>query len=487
MAENTPQGINESLKRFSKILTELEIHQIHSIQQTPLPIGVRINPLKSNPQAAIQALAARYGWETKPVPFCENAWTIERASFPPGRTIEHRMGQFYLQDAASMVPVCLLDFPEPHPLILDMAASPGGKTTHLIDRTLDQGFILANDASQSRIPALRSVLSNWGGINIAVTNFPGELLGDWFPDTFDVILLDAPCSMENLRPTPSHPLRETTPSERLRLQSRQEQLLRSGLKTLKIGGHLVYATCSLAPEENEAVIDKTIKSFPGTFVIEDVTDKHSIFSPGLTAFTSQNYDPSLIHSLRLWPHLTGMSGFFCARLKKISQIPSLPETSPSRDFSLTHLEPATPHQQNQILEQISTNYGFDMGKILIEHQLALFTRHEKVFLIPTIYLDNFLTLPFEYIGMQVGDWIEESLQPSHEFISRFGKDFTRGIIQIDKSQVDQWISGRDIRHPQTNLTPQGQYLLVVDSAERNLGIGKLLPKRLRNMLPRGLI
>ena len=487
MAEVSPDRLSESLQRFSGILTGSEIHQTTKIQDEPLPTGIRINLLKADPQAAINALADRYGWHVKPIPFCSNAWTIETAEFPPGRTIEHRMGAFYLQDAASMVPVSLMDFNQPRPIILDMAASPGGKTTHLVDRTLDQGFILANDASQGRIPALRSVLNTWGGINLAVTNFPGESFGDWFPETFDAILLDAPCSMENLRPTPSHPLRMTTQAERLRLQDRQIQLLISGITALKNGGQIVYATCSMAPEEDEAVIDRVLKAYPGAFIIEDVSAQLPFNAPGLTAFSGETFDPTLAHALRLWPHLTGMSGFFCARLKKINPIPNAPVPPPSRDFSRTDLEPAPLDLQNQIFDQLAADYGVDMWEITRALQVEMYTRHAGLFLIPKAYLNNFFTLPFEYIGMALGQRVEGKLQPSHAFISRFGHQFSRGIIKIHAEQVKQWIAGRDIRNPETRMEPQGQYLLVVDQAGRNLGLGKLLPKRLRNMLPKTAI
>ncbi len=163
---------------------------------------------------------------------------------------------------------------------------------------------------------MKAVLANWGGANFAITNYPGESFGDGYPETFDLALLDAPCSMENLRPTPNHPLRETTRDERLRLKDRQVQLLSSGLKCLKVGGQLVYATCSLAPEEDEAVLDALSRAFPGSFEIVDVSQKLPYKVPGLTQFEGQTFDPSLVHALHLWPHITGMSGFFCALLRK---------------------------------------------------------------------------------------------------------------------------------------------------------------------------
>ncbi len=484
MADQTAPQLTHSLGRFTGILTSAELRRIQAIQDTPLHTGIRLNPLKSDPDTAIQALAQHYDWQVTPVKFCQNAWLIETAGFPPGQTIEHRLGGYYLQDAASMVPVSLLDFNVPHPLILDMAASPGGKTTHLIDRSRDLGFILANDASRSRIPALRSVLAAWGGINQAVTNFPGEAFGTWFPETFDLILLDAPCSMENLRPTANHPLRETTPTERLRLQERQIQLLISGLRALKIGGQLVYATCSLAPEEDEAVIDRVLNTFQQAFVVEEISPKVPFQAPGLTVFGEETFHPSLAHALRLWPHLTGMSGFFCARLKKINSIPHSPEAPPSRDFSRTFLEPASRAIQTRIFDQISQAYGLSLEEIMATLRLQLFLRHEGLFFIPEAYLERFASLPFEFIGMQIGQWDGDSFQPDHEFVSRFGHCFTSGKIQIADDQVSQWIAGRDIRNPKVGLKPQGQFLLVADGDGRNLGMGKLLPKRLRNLLPR---
>lgn len=477
----------QSLQRFSNILSQTEIQAILDNQEQPLATGIRLNPLKTTPHKTIIDLSQRYGWQLEPIHFCKNSWKIVDAEGSPGGTIEHRMGMYYLQDAASMVPVSLFEFKTPHPFILDMAASPGGKTTHLLDRSGDKGFIIANDGSQGRIPALRAVLETWGGINQVITNYPGESFGGWFPETFDIVLLDAPCSMENLRPTPNHPLRETSADERLRLKERQVQLLTSGLQALKIGGQLVYATCSLAPEEDEAVVNTILKNFPDAFEIKDVSSQFQFKAPGLNAFKGETYHPEVTKALRLWPHLTGLSGFFCVSMTKQHAIKTNQEPPPSRDFSATHLEQATHALQSQVFDQIGKNYGLDLAKILQAYALALFQRFDQLFLIPQRYLDQFIALPYEYIGMPLGQWNHGTLIPSHAFVSRFGKQFTRGKIQIAESHIQMWISGRDIRHPQTDLAPKGQFLLVNDQHGRNLGMGKLLPKRLRNMLPRGLI
>ena len=127
---------------------------------------------------------------------------VIQAETPISATPEHRLGFYYIQDAASMLPAELFDLSGTSaPLILDLAASPGGKTTHITARTGDRGLVIANDSSPDRITALRIVLSTWGSINNAITHFPGEKFGTWFPETFDYVLLDAPCSMQGIRTT----------------------------------------------------------------------------------------------------------------------------------------------------------------------------------------------------------------------------------------------------------------------------------------------
>jgi NOL1/NOP2/fmu family ribosome biogenesis protein len=182
-----------------------------------------------------------------------------------------------------------------------------------------------------------------------------------------------------------------------------------------------------------------------------------------------------------------MSGFFCALMTLKKPIFAAKEPPPGRDFSATHLHHVDQKFQENIAAQISQNYGFDLFQILEEYSLGIYQRFDHLFLIPLQYLERFINLPYEYIGLPLGQWIREGLVPSHPFISRFGNQFNKGKIQIDEANVSLWIAGRDIRYPETSLDPRGQYLVVTDDAGRNLGLGKLLPKRLRNMLPRGSI
>ena len=186
-------------------LPKQELDILLNVVKKPLPIAMRINLLKTDIDVLKNDWAKYYGWEVKPVPLCPSGYRISSAENAPSQTIEHKLGYYYIQESASMLPGELFGFKgTQRPLILDMAAAPGGKTTHLIDRIQERGLVIANDASRSRIPALRVVLKNWGAINQAVTCMQGEWFGSAYPDTFDAVLLDAPCSMQGLRVSTSH-------------------------------------------------------------------------------------------------------------------------------------------------------------------------------------------------------------------------------------------------------------------------------------------
>ena len=262
------QLVNESLTRYKAYLSADDFAKLQSVTSQAAPLSVRINLLKNpKPLESLNDWRSRYGWQTKPVPFWNAACQILRSETLASQTVEHRFGYYYIQDAASILPVALFDPIQADQLILDMAASPGGKTTQLMDRSLDKAFILANDSSFSRLNALRVVSQTWGLANYAICNYPGEKIGDWYPNTFDRVLLDAPCSMESLRVSESHPFRVISSSERERLAARQLTLLISAIKACKIGSEVVYSTCTMAPEEDESVINNFINLFPNCIEI----------------------------------------------------------------------------------------------------------------------------------------------------------------------------------------------------------------------------
>jgi 16S rRNA (cytosine1407-C5)-methyltransferase len=475
--------LSSALGRYQGILSPERFEHLQTCALQAAPSAVRINLLKChNPKAFISRLASDYGWDLSPLPFSDCAWQISNATISPGKTIEHQLGYFYIQDAASILPVSLFSTTTKPRLTLDMAASPGGKTTQLIDSVSDEALVVANDSSASRLKALRSVTEIWGGLNATLTNFPGEKWGTWFPDTFDRVLLDAPCSMESLRDSPSHPHRPISRDERLRLAERQLALLTSAVSAAKIGGEVVYSTCSLAPEEDEFVIDAILKRFPGGIEIEQTRSK-AYRTQGLTSFEDRELDPTIQGSLRVWPDSFNTNGFFAAKFIKLAPLGLPFEPSPSRPFETTRLSPISTSKQALLSEFLSELYGFSLPNALHAHNLTILERETQLFLVPTLWLETFASLPYYSLGMPLARHTPQGFEANVDFILRFGDQFTKSYFTLHPTQEKAWLEGLELRNLDYPSGFQGKILAIRNQNCLNLGAGKANPGRLRNFLP----
>lgn len=485
--ENNPAAAQSTaLERFRPLLDESEWPALLAELSQPLPTTLRVNPLKVDPAQAMPAWARRYGWQIEPVEFCPHGWRVLSAATPPSQTIEHRMGFYYIMDAASMLPVELLDFDGlDAPLILDMAASPGGKTTHLIAKSDDRGLTFANDSSQDRITALRIVLQTWGAASAVITHFPGERWGQWFPETFDRVLLDAPCSMQGLRSSESHPMRSITDREQTSLAGRQARLLASAFQALKTGGQMVYSTCTLTPEEDEGVLDDLLRRFPGAVQVDDIGARLPRPAPGLIADGGRDFDPAVQRAARLWPHRLHTSGFFAARLTKLAPVPTDEQPIPSRPLEKTGLTPLSPRESAELCVRLTPQYGWDFAAQLDSRGWTLCRRYSEIYTLPELYLQRFNTFPLQAAGLLLGEETPDGLQLSHEWASRFGLEFTAGVYRLPDGLSSAWLRGEDL-HNAPNL-PTGGILIVTDEFGRNLGRGKALKDRLKNLLPRRIV
>ena len=473
-----------ALQRYRPYLSEEQFAALLAESEQVAPSAVRLNLLMAQIPSGerLTYLSQKYGWRTKTLPFSDDSLQILDALVSPSQTQEFLLGQYYLQDAASILPVSLFS-PADKPLLkLDMAASPGGKTTQMIDQALDRDFVIANDSAASRLSALRTVLQTWGTANYAITNFPGERWGEWYPQTFDQILLDAPCSMESLRASPSHPHRAISADERDRLAGRQEALLISAAKALKTGGELVYSTCTLAPEEDEAVVSALLETYPGAFHV-DPAPARRFNTRGLTEFQGQNFNPDLVHALRVWPFHFQTNGFFALKLIKDEEIPINPSNPPARDFAATGLTCLSPQLERELTAFIAETYGFNFAARLSELSLSLLRRENAIHLIPQGYLSSFASLPYNAIGLAAGRYIRDKFEASVGFVLRFGGEFSRNIWTIPEDLVDRWMRGYDIRGVDPIGFELGTVIAMRDNEGNNLGAAKYSSNRLRNLLP----
>ena len=481
MAKTNP--IVDPWKWAEEYLSPEEFNQLSASLKKDRVISIRINQLKTIPQTIIDKWAQVYKWSYSQISFCKSGYGIVEQSMSPSRTIEHLLGYYYIQESASMLPAELFNFDGlDHPLILDMAASPGGKTIHLADRTKDMGLIIANDASRSRIPALRIVLQNWGAINQAITNSQGERYGRVYPDTFDAVLLDAPCSMQGLRASPSHKMRPIRENEIQSLAERQFRLLESALQTVKTGGQ-VYSTCTLSPLENEGVISRILEKYSEEIEIENIQKKLPKNAPAVTQIKAKQIPEQIKKTARLWPHIFGTAGFFCAKLIKKGKISPVKYTIPSRKKPTMKGTLINERESHHLTDMISSLYGFDLSVVIEDQSLEYWQYKEDFYLIPSQLAIQFPDLSTHSMGMFVGKYVSGNWQLSHEFASRFGDLFSENTYILGNEHLDAWIRGEDIRGIFAHERIRKETLVIHDASGRNLGRGKMLTNRLKNMLP----
>jgi len=262
----------------------------------------------------------RKGWELKQ-PFKNfPEIIIVNSELKPGeigKSIEHILGYYYVQEITSMIPIMALN-PNTNETILDLCAAPGSKTTQLASFMENKGSIIANDISPGRIRILSSNLERCGVTNTIISRHNAIELCNKLKKLkikFDKILVDAPCSGEgNLRCSP-RTLLEWSEGLLESLGKKQKKILEAASEILKEDGEIVYSTCTYAPEENEEVIQDFLSK--NNFEIIEIKDKIPIKSrDGLTSWKNHIFNSSLKKAVRIYHHDNDMEGFFICKLKK---------------------------------------------------------------------------------------------------------------------------------------------------------------------------
>jgi len=277
--------------------------------------SIRVNTLKTSVSKLKRGLERE--WVLDQIPWCREGFWMERRGeqrFDIGNLDGHAKGLFYVQGAASMIPALVLE-PEPGERVLDMCASPGGKTTQIAQYMGNQGEIVASEPKKERVKVLVESLNRMGVSNTTVVQSSGQRLRD---AKFDRILVDAPCSgTGNMRRNPEI-IRQWSPAVFRRISFEQKSLLHRGYCLLKKGGVLVYSTCSLEPEENEAVVDWLLKRHRKT-EMEEIRLTGLRRGNAVAEFGGDSYSPEVGKCLRLWPQDNDTEGFFVAKIRKLEK------------------------------------------------------------------------------------------------------------------------------------------------------------------------
>jgi len=290
------------LERY-KELTNLNEFLEYSLK--PLRKSIRVNTLKTD----VKEIKKRIP-DLKQIPWCQEGFWIQGEAI--GNLPEHFLGYIYLQEAASMIPPEVLQ-PEEQDSILDLCASPGSKTTQTAAKMKNNGLIIANDNQISRLKPLQINLQRCGVTNTVITLMEGR----WFknyPQKFDRIMVDAPCSGIGAIRKSLQTIQWWNPNFVKQMAGLQKQLLETAFNLLKEDGTLVYSTCTLEPEENEGVIHNLLSAYENA-KLEKINLEIKKSEP-ILEFEGQAYNPEVKKCLRIWPQDNDTEGFFIAKIRK---------------------------------------------------------------------------------------------------------------------------------------------------------------------------
>ena len=264
--------------------------------------AVRKNRLKAGEDFE-QRLAQDFKYEQ--AEWNSDIYRLETKS--PGKSILHWRGEYYVQEESATVPVDVLD-PRPGEKVLDMCAAPGGKSTQIASRMNNKGLVVANDVSAQRMKSLHANIYRTGSAIVEATNYDARNMPG---QSFDRILVDAPCSGEGDRYR--RDFSAAGEKESRDLSNLQFHLLEKASTMLKEGGTLVYSTCTINPEENEAVLDRAVEETDLELKTAETEIKHV---RGVQEFEEKSFEADMKKAVRVYPHHVNSGVIFVARLGK---------------------------------------------------------------------------------------------------------------------------------------------------------------------------
>lgn len=279
--------------------------------ESKYPTILRLSDIEGNHSSIVESLASQ-GIELEKIKNVPNGYTVKSGDDIVGKTIEYLLGKYYIQSLSSMIPPLVLN-PTKDDVVLDLCAAPGSKSTQLAEMMEYQGTLYSNEPNLNRIKALVHNLDKMNAINMSVIKDKGELLSKRFPEYFDKILVDAPCSALGVVQKKQEVSNWWNPKSVDNISSLQLKLLISAIKMAKVGAEIVYSTCTLTVEENEFIIDKVLKKYPVDLVEFELDIPHI---NGFTKVADYEFDKSLSLTKRIIPWEIKSEGFFVAKLIK---------------------------------------------------------------------------------------------------------------------------------------------------------------------------
>ena len=391
----------------------------------PEPPCIRANTLKSDVEHILDLLH-RYKVPYRPHPFNPTGFIIEDDFLPLSHSLAFFLGHFFYQGMASQLPALALD-PQPGETVLDIAAAPGSKSTQIAALMQNKGRLILNDASFRRHQSLMTNLYRAGVCNEALYFMPGQRFGRILPEYFDRVLVDAPCFGLNHPPKRTDNPPHWSMSQLRGLTNIQHHLLVSAIKAAKVGGIIVYSTCSMTVEENERLIDQILKEYP--VEVDALPDwKSPSVRSGITRFDGAKFHESLKKALRIMPFPEPVEGFFIVRLKKTASVPKRPT-----DKALTYrpVKHASEEEIASLLDYLYQRWGLEMP----ENYHYLTTKKRLYFL-----SNDWEQIPADGLmmaGLPLAINKGRQWKLTNASVQLFGDRITKSLIELSEEQLKE--------------------------------------------------
>lgn len=432
---------------------------------------IRINLSKISPHELSTALCKRYDILCDNVPGYPNIFKITDKKNLLGKTIEHILGYYYIQSFSSSIPPLVLS-PSETDIVLDLCAAPGSKTTELGEIMNNKGTIIANEIQLDRLKSLVHNIDRMNQMNVGVTHVKGEQLNTIYFDYFDKILVDAPCSGLGIVQKKIE-VNDWWTLERVKhLSELQFKLLVSAIKMLKVGGEIVYSTCTLTVEENELIIDKILRKYP----VEVLDFEIKIPSrDGITFYNHENFNSSLSKAKRILPWEVNSDGFFIIKMTKTGET----DSPYKRDLRLRDVKLI--EYDHKKLKNYFRNIQDEFG--IEEQVLAQFkyiVKSNEIFFVDKNWFDPNPGL-FERIGTRFGTINkDDKIILNSLAVQVLSNHVTKNIFEIKVPEdLKSYLEGAIIK---TSSTQKGQ--CIVKYGNYTLGTGVFTNAGLKSQFPR---
>ena len=437
--------------------------------------GLRVNTLKLDSES-FETLSP---WPLTPVPWCPAGFLIADDA-RPGKHPYHVAGLYYLQEPSAMAVAEAMRI-EPGQRVLDLAAAPGGKATHIASLLGGIGVLVANELVPARVKALGENLERWGATNAVITNEEPARLADRLGPVFDRVLLDAPCSGEGMFRKSPIAIREWSPEHVTGSAARQATILQEAARLTRPGGLLLYSTCTFAPEENERQIAGFLDNHPDWELAEIPMGAGT--APGHLEWGADTKKP-LGRTVRLWPHLVPGEGHFLALLRSGDK-----SSGPSETARAVGRErrAARPHRADatDAFGSWQAFAGESLSPVSPWLVDALTGAPRLVARNDALYIQPREALPLDGVkvvrpGLPLGTAKPGRFEPSHALALAMCVEDARSVVNLSIEQAQRYLAGETL----AVSGPSGWTLVTVDGWP--LGWGRRSGDIVKNHYPKGL-